>query len=107
MLGVPDQLIDYSWGRVGTFCEEADMPVQHVVMGEPYTPALRAQVLAAAQKAGLEVAAGGCSAVTQGPRLDTQDELARHRSAGRALIGRGLCSDSGTQSVTLSAVASK
>src|SRR3546814_10846034 len=36
MLGVPDQLIDYSWGRVGTFCEEADMPVQHVDMGEPY-----------------------------------------------------------------------
>src|SRR3546814_15607659 len=87
MLGVPDQLIDYSWGRVGTFCEEADMPVQHVDMGEPYTPALRAQVLAAAQQAGVEVVDGGCYAVTQGPRLETHAEIARMRRDGCDLVG--------------------
>lgn len=87
VLGVPDQLIDYSWGRVGTFCEEADTPVQHVDMGEPYTAALRAQVLAAAQRASIEVVDGGCYAVTQGPRLETHAEIARLRRDGCAMVG--------------------
>src|SRR3546814_13981896 len=63
------------------------MPVQHVDMGEPYTPALRAQVLAAAQQAGVEVVDGGCYAVTQGPRLETHAEIARMRRDGCALVG--------------------
>jgi len=87
MLGVPEQLIDYSWGRVGTFCEEADTPVQHVDMGAPYTPALRAQLLAAAQQAGVDVVDDGCYGVTQGPRLETNAEIARMRRDGCDLVG--------------------
>jgi 5'-methylthioinosine phosphorylase len=87
MLGVPDQLIDYSWGRIGTFCEEADTPVQHVDMGEPYTPALRAQLLAGADRAGIKVVDGGCYGVTQGPRLETNAEIARMRRDGCDLVG--------------------
>ncbi len=86
-LGVPEQLIDYSCGRVGTFCEEADVPVQHVDMGSPYTPALRAQLLAAARQAGVNVVDGGCYGVTQGPRLETRAEIARMRRDGCDLVG--------------------
>src|SRR3546814_3380598 len=53
----------------------------------PYTPALRAQGLAAAQQAGVEVVDGGCDAVTQGPRLETHAEIARMRRDGCDLVG--------------------
>lgn len=86
-LGVPDQLIDYTWGRVGTFCEEAGTAVTHVDMTEPYSPSLRARLLHAARDAGLAVADGGCYAATQGPRLETRAEIARMRRDGCDLVG--------------------
>ena len=38
-LGCPDQLIDYTWGRVSTLSEEPGSEVLHVDFGDPYTPA--------------------------------------------------------------------
>jgi 5'-methylthioinosine phosphorylase len=87
VLGCPDQLIDYTWGRVGTICEEADTEVVHVDFTEPYTPALRASVLAAAAEAGVAVVDGGCYGATQGPRLETRAEIARLRRDGCDLVG--------------------
>ena len=37
-IGVPDQIIDYTWGRISTLCEEPETEVLHVDMTEPYTP---------------------------------------------------------------------
>src|SRR5690606_36480816 len=51
-LGAQDQLIDYTWGRIATFCEEPGTEVQHVDFADPYTPALRTKLLRAAQRAG-------------------------------------------------------
>lgn len=87
VLACPDQLIDYTWGRVSTFCEEAGTEVMHVDFGEPYTQALRAQVLAAAARAGVAVVDGGCYGATQGPRLETRAEIARLRRDGCDLVG--------------------
>ena len=87
VLGCPDQLIDYTWGRVSTFCEEEGSDVLHVAFGHPYTPSLRAQVLAAARRAGVAVVDGGCYAATQGPRLETNAEIARLRRDGCDLVG--------------------
>lgn len=87
VLGVPDQLIDYTWGRIGTFCEEDGTEVMHVDMSEPYSPDLRARLLAAAAAAGLAVANGGCYGATQGPRLETRAEIARMRRDGCDLVG--------------------
>lgn len=86
-LGVPDQLIDYSWGRIGTYCEEAGTAVMHVDMTEPYSPSLRVRLLHAARDAGATVADGGCYAVTQGPRLETRAEIVRLRRDGCDLVG--------------------
>ena len=69
VVAVPDQLIDYTWGRVSTVCEEPGTEVVHVDFGDPYTPSLRAAVLRAAAAAGVAVVGGGCHGVTQGPRL--------------------------------------
>lgn len=87
VLACPDQLIDYTWGRVSTFCEEPGTEVLHVDFGEPYTPSLRRAVLAAAQRAGVALEDGGCYGATQGPRLETRAEIARMRRDGCDLVG--------------------
>ena len=87
VLGCPDQLIDYTWGRIGTVCEEPGSEVVHVDFGEPYTPALRRAVLAAAAEAGVAMVDGGCYGATQGPRLETRAEIARMRRDGCDLVG--------------------
>ena len=86
-LGCPDQLIDYTWGRVSTVCEEPGTEVVHVDFGDPYTPSLRRAVLDAAGRAGVAVVDGGCYGATQGPRLETRAEIARMRRDGCDLVG--------------------
>src|SRR4029079_10605922 len=55
--------------------------------GEPYTASLRAALLRAAAKAGVDLHDGGCHGVTQGPRLETFAEIARMRRDGCDLVG--------------------
>ena len=83
----PDQLIDYTWGRVATICEEDGSDVLHVDFGDPYTATLRAQLLDAARRAGVAVVDRGCYGATQGPRLETKAEIVRMRRDGCDLVG--------------------
>lgn len=87
VLGLPDQLIDYTWGRTSSFWDGEGSEVLHVDFGDPYTPSLRADVLAAAKKAGVALVDGGCYGATQGPRLETRAEIARMRRDGCDLVG--------------------
>ncbi|WP_133498391.1 S-methyl-5'-thioinosine phosphorylase [Cognatilysobacter terrigena] len=92
VLACPDQVIDYTWGRISTICEGdatgvAASEVLHVDFGEPYTPSLRTAVLAAAQASGVPLVDGGCYGATQGPRLETRAEIARMRRDGCDLVG--------------------
>lgn len=87
VLACPDQLIDYTWGRISTLCEEPGSDVLHVDFGDPYTPALRQRIIDAATGAGVELAVGGCYGATQGPRLETKAEIARMRRDGCDLVG--------------------
>lgn len=87
VLGLPDQLIDYTWGRTASFWDGAGGEVLHVDFGQPYTPSLRARVLDAARRAGVAIVDGGCYGATQGPRLETRAEIARMRRDGCDLVG--------------------
>jgi 5'-methylthioinosine phosphorylase len=87
VLACPDQLIDYTWGRVSTFCEEEGSEVLHVDFGDPYTPSLRRGVVDAAAEAGVAMVDGGCYGATQGPRLETRAEIQRMRRDGCDLVG--------------------
>ena len=87
VLACPDQLIDYTWGRISTICEEPGTEVLHVDFGEPYTRSLRQAVVAAAAKARVALVDGGCYGATQGPRLETRAEIARMRRDGCDLVG--------------------
>ena len=46
-LVVPDQIIDYTWGRKSTFHEGTDEPVVHIDFTEPYDADLSRRILAA------------------------------------------------------------
>jgi 5'-methylthioinosine phosphorylase len=39
VLAIPDQLIDYTSGRISSFCDSDGEPVLHVEFGEPYSEA--------------------------------------------------------------------
>lgn len=83
---VPDQLIDYTWGRMSTFFE-SEAPVKHIDFTEPYTGGLRERLLAAAKKSGEKAADGAVYAATQGPRLETAAEIDRLEKDGADIVG--------------------
>jgi 5'-methylthioinosine phosphorylase len=88
VIAVPDQIIDYTSGRLTSYCDTDDAAeVKHIDFSEPYTPSLRAALVAGAKKAGVAVVDGGCYGATQGPRLETRAEIARMRRDGCDLVG--------------------
>ena len=86
-IAVPDQVIDYTWGRKSTFFEGAEQPVVHVDFTHPYDEATRALLVAAAADAGEPVIARGTYAAVQGPRLETAAEVNRLERDGAHLVG--------------------
>ncbi len=91
---VPDQLIDYTWGRAHTFFNGEPMAdpaiengVRHIDFTSPFCPQLRAAVIQAARKANVEVGCRGTYAVTQGPRLETAAEIDRLEKDGADVVG--------------------
>ncbi|MBK5967842.1 MULTISPECIES: S-methyl-5'-thioinosine phosphorylase [Thiorhodovibrio] len=89
VLCVPDQIIDYTWARLGSFYqgEPGDPPLDHIDFTEPYCTELRAALLASAEAVGQSVRAQGCYGATQGPRLETAAEIRRMARDGCDLVG--------------------
>ena len=86
-LAVPDQVIDYTWGRSHTYFEGADRPVRHVDFTRPYSDAIRARLIDAGARAGVAMVDGGTYGATQGPRLESAAEIARMARDGCAMVG--------------------
>ncbi len=84
---IPDQLIDYTWGREHTFFDGAPEPVEHIDFTDPYCEALRLELLGVAERCGIGVVDGGVYGATQGPRLETAAEIDRMRRDGCSLVG--------------------
>ncbi|HYW03122.1 MAG TPA: S-methyl-5'-thioinosine phosphorylase [Gammaproteobacteria bacterium] len=82
---IPDQIIDYTWGREHTFVHAGR--VQHVDFTRPYTPTLRERLVAAARDAGVPITDGGVYGATQGPRLESAAEIARLARDGCTMVG--------------------
>jgi 5'-methylthioinosine phosphorylase len=83
---LPDQILDYTWGRRSTYFE-GDAPVTHIDFTEPYSRALRARLLAAAKACGEPVSDRAVYATTQGPRLETAAEIDRLERDGADMVG--------------------
>lgn len=86
-VAVPDQLIDYTWGRAHTFSDGADTPLQHVEFAGPYDTSLRQQLLDAAMRVEVPLVDGGVYGCTQGPRLETIAEVRRMQADGCTMVG--------------------
>jgi 5'-methylthioinosine phosphorylase len=86
-LVLPDQIIDYTWGRSSTYFEGAGVPVNHIDFTEPYSAGLRRKLLAAAKACGEKILDGGTYAATQGPRLETAAEITRLERDGAHIVG--------------------
>jgi 5'-methylthioadenosine phosphorylase len=87
MLLVPDQLIDYTWGRASTFFEGPGEAVKHIDFTWPYAAGTRARLLNAARRCGETLLDGGTYAATQGPRLETRAEIDRLDRDGAHVVG--------------------
>ena len=86
-IAVPDQVIDYTWGREHTIYDGSDGKVEHIEFTQPFSAKLRQQLLAAAESAGVDCYDGGVYAATQGPRLESAAEIDRLDRDGADFVG--------------------
>lgn len=96
-LMVPDQIVDYTYGREHTFFDgsviDLDSPdrftasVAHIDFTEPYDQELRRRLSAAAARLDIALLDHGVYGATQGPRLETPAEVRRLQRDGCDIIG--------------------
>lgn len=87
MLVIPNQIIDYTWGRGHTFFEDGLNHVTHIDFTSPYSEGLRQKLIKAARSIPLDIIEEGTYAATQGPRLETAAEIDRLERDGCDLVG--------------------
>jgi 5'-methylthioinosine phosphorylase len=86
-IALPDQIIDYTWGRPSTYFEGAEQPVTHIDFTYPYDEETRQMLATAAREAGVALIEGGTYAACQGPRLETKAEIDRLEGDGATMVG--------------------
>jgi len=86
-LVIPDQIVDYTYGRAHTFFGNEQKPVTHVDFTFPYCEELRERIIAAASHAGIEVVGQGTYGATQGPRFESIAEIRRMERDGSDIVG--------------------
>ena len=84
---IPDQIIDYTYGRDHTFFEDNLTHVTHIDFTSPYSEELRQELLASASSANIKVHGSATYGATQGPRLETSMEINRMEKDGCDLVG--------------------
>lgn len=84
---VPQQIIDYTYGRAHTFFEGELQQVTHIDFSEPYDARLRAALIMALRGEGAAFSDYGVYGCTQGPRLETAAEILRLERDGCDLVG--------------------
>lgn len=86
-ISIPDQIIDYTWGREHTFFDGGESGVDHIDFTQPYCESLRQSLIAAGLQAKLQLFDYATYAVTQGPRLETPAEINRLEQDGCHIVG--------------------
>lgn len=81
---LPDQIIDYTWGREHSFWSDQ---VLHVDFSQPFDGPLRRQLIALSKQGNLGFVVHGVYGCTQGPRLESAAEIQRLRRDGCDLVG--------------------
>ncbi len=84
---IPDQVIDYTWGREHTFFDTGLSAVTHVDFTEPYCGELRQRLLDAGTRLGMPLLHYATYGAAQGPRLESAAEIRRMERDGCDLVG--------------------
>lgn len=86
-LVVPDQLIDYTYGRESTYFDGLAEPLNHIDFSQPFAEDLRLRLVTAGHLSDRNLHDFGVYACTQGPRLETAAEIQRLKGDGCDLVG--------------------
>ncbi|MBP6563457.1 MAG: S-methyl-5'-thioinosine phosphorylase [Neisseriaceae bacterium] len=84
---LPNDIIDYTYGRAHTYHEGMGNHVSHVDFSEPYDKALRRLILATATAAQTTIHTEAVYGCLQGPRLPTKAEVKKYSRDGAQLLG--------------------
>ena len=84
---IPDQIIDYTYGRDFTYFDGQEKSVVHIDFTRPYADSLRQKIFDAAQRSGVACRDGGVYAAVQGPRLETAAEINCYEGDGADMVG--------------------
>ena len=84
---IPEQIIDYTYGRNHTFYEDKLDEVTHIDFTKPYNVTLRKQLLGVNAISDLNAFVGSVYAATQGPRLETAAEIDKLEKDGCDIVG--------------------
>lgn len=83
---IPDQLIDYTYGRENTFLGD-DSDVTHISFAHPYSENLRQIMIRKAISQQIPIKDYATYAITQGPRLETLAEVQKLAHDGCHIVG--------------------
>ncbi len=86
-LVIPDQIVDYTYGRDHTFYDGNNNELEHIDFSFPFASGLRQLIVAAAAASNINIIDGATLGVTQGPRLESAAEINRMESDGCELVG--------------------
>ena len=84
---LPDDLIDYTYGRKDTFFEGQECPVVHTDFFNPYCNELRQKLLNITKAHNVPIYDSAVYGCLQGPRRPTRAEIARYRRDGVDVLG--------------------
>lgn len=87
---VPDQILDYTYGREHTYYDNFSGKMSHIDFTYPFDNTLRLHLIQASKKAlsdNVELVEDGVYACMQGPRLETAAEINKLKSEGATLVG--------------------
>lgn len=86
-LVLPDQIIDYTCGRMHTYFDGDDAGVGHIDFTYPYSLAVREKIIQASRAGGFQLITAATYGCTNGPRLETGAEITKMKRDGCNIIG--------------------
>ena len=84
---VPDQIIDYTYGRMQTYNDCNEVGVNHIDFSYPFDTLIRDKLIAALEKESCAYEKQAIYGVTQGPRLETVAEIKRMQNDSCDIVG--------------------
>lgn len=89
-INIPDQVIDYTYRRNGSFCDDDSAMPLHIDFSYPFDEHMRSVLINKAKQLNLDFSVGGVYGCTEGPRLETAAEIKRMAQDGCDVVGMTL-----------------